>query len=193
MALYRVEANMAKGGKTVVDGANVAIVSAEDVANAKLVAAAANPGISDAAWAAGTVAEIVAPTTGLEGFRLRLQLKNTTTNAIAAAVTVTGAAAADMDALGALAETALNATALIGNASYTAGTNVLIVAAVADGLGDHKLYAELLPPLTWDDPNVAQTAFISTIVDEGIAGADVTVLFVDAATPGQIAAYNQGH
>ena len=196
MALYRVEADLTDCGLSQLNGVNAVLVSAEDATEAKSVAAAATkPGVATAAWANATVTEITAPTTGLEGFRLRIWVLDPSDDSVVAYTESTGAAAADMDALGALAQTALNATASITGALYTAGTNTLVIAAGTgtDDLGDHKVLVKLLPPTSWALPDVELPGHIGTITDEGVSTADLSVVFNDIATPGLIASYNQLH
>ena len=172
----------ASGGRTMPAGADSVLVYAEDATAAKELAAARFTG--DGAWA-GATATALAAGADLEGYRLRCRIRDTN-GAIVEDVTVTGAASDTLDLIGTAMATALNATASIANASYTGGTNVLIVAEGAtDALGDHTLEVEFLPPVddVWDDPSVPLTGFVGAITHEGAGSADLDVTLVDAAIP----------
>ena len=86
-----------------------------------------------------------------------------------------------MDEIGAKLVTALNATVSIAAAAYAA--NVLTVAAVGDGLGDHTLTMKVEPPIINDaggerkSGNEVMPGFVGAIVHEGIAAAVLTVDF----------------
>jgi len=166
----------AKG--TLVEGKDKCIVSAETAAEALLAAKAYMHLPSDAAWAAAT-ATALAHVTDLEGWRARITVS--TGGAAVETVTVTAASGDDFDDIGADLVTALNATDTIGNASYS--TPNLTIAAIADGIGDHAVTVQFLPPVTWDDPTVVFGSLFGTVVDEGIAAAALTVVLNDVVAP----------
>jgi hypothetical protein len=60
----------------------------------------------------------------------------------------------------------------IGQALYTSGTDTLTAATIADGIGDHVLVVEAFPP----GGAAPVPQLVSTIVDEGIAAAVLTVV-----------------
>lgn len=60
-------------------------------------------------------------------------------------------------------------------ASYNTGTNVLTVAAIADGIGDHTLVVEAKLP----NADAPLSDLVGTIVDKGIAAAVLTVVLED--------------
>ena len=95
-----------------------------------------------------------------------------------AASTLTGGqdAFGGFDSIGAAAVVAIEA---VGGAdltpSYNASTNVLTVAAIADDIGDHRLVVDLYDASKNEAVNIP--GLLGTIVDEGIAGAVLTVAF----------------
>lgn len=152
-----------------VEGSLNAAVFAEDVASARLAAASLfhdkgegtlNP-YWEKLWATATVTEIVAG--DLEGAVLRVRV-----NADPPIdYSVVGAAAATIDSICALMVTALNGDAQIAGSAYSAG-NLLTVSDIADALGDLVLTVDF----TLDG---ADLGFVGAIVDQGIAGAVLTV------------------
>lgn len=80
-----------------------------------------------------------------------------------------------IEALAAKAVDALNAHSLIAAAAFNFSTNVLTIAAAGDGLGDKTVEVEVLPPATAFPGAVAVPGFASSIVDNGSAGAALTV------------------
>ena len=172
---------------TLPQGADKMIVFAEDAADAKAFAKAQFTGDSNAAWDGATVTEIAAAA-DLEGFRLRIVIADADP---VVDVTVTGASSATVDAIGALMETALNATSGISGAAYTAGTNTLVIAAGSgtDDLGDLTVTVEFLAPSTVAGADAAPIpGFVGTITDGGSATDDLSVVLVDAANPAFYAA-----
>lgn len=150
---------------------------AEDAADAKALAKAQYAGAaSDAAWDAST-ATLAAAGADLEGWRLRIKIYGGTVDET---FTVAGAAAATVDDIGDLMVIALNANANIANAAYA--TPDLTIASIADGIGDHAVNAYWLPPVggDWEDESVSIPGFLGAIVDEGIAGAALTLALVPA-------------
>lgn len=167
------------------EGKKNVVVFAEDVASAKEAAAMAwdsyGPNGVQGQWgplfAAGTATEIVAG--DLEDAVLRVQINDATTPID---YSVTGAAAATIDSICALMVTALNGDAAIAGAAYSGG-NLLTCAAIGDSLGDNTLTVTL----TQNGVNLSQ--FIGAIVDEGIAGAVLTVqMATDAIALPKVAA-----
>ena len=170
------------------DGVDTVAVYAESAAEALVLVKSRytkhGSGPSDAAWA------LVTPTLGaaaadMEGWRFRIKVGTVVD------CTVTGAAAATLDDIADLMVIALNATAPIANAAYA--TPNLTISSIADNIGNLAVTAWLLPPLAdadFEDPTNSFTGFLSTIVDEGIAGAALTIALLPAvAVPHFIGAY----
>jgi len=155
------------------------IVVAESSADAKQVAKAYMGLPSDAAWAAATVTEITEGT-DLADWRARVTVKDTG-GVIVEQVTVTGVTVADFDSIAALLVTALNATSSIAGAAYS--TPNLTIAETTDTLGDHTVEVAMLPPITWDDPEIAIAGLFGTITHEGVAGAALAVVMLDTKLP----------
>jgi hypothetical protein len=87
-------------------------------------------------------------------------------------VTSEGGGAGDIDALGLDVAAAINAdSGLIAAAAFNSSSNVLTVAGAGDGIGDHTVTFELIPP----GCSGGITAPVGTITDEGVAGAALTV------------------
>jgi len=120
----------------------------------------------------------------LIGWRFRISI-NDPDGSLVEEVTLTGAGTSydTLDEIGTQLAVLLNATTSIANAAYNATTQVLTCADIADGLGDHTLTVEVLPPPRTNSAgdvlsdDVAQPGFIVAIVHEGIAGAVLTVEF----------------
>lgn len=172
-------------GKTFMDGADAMIVSAADSANA-LIAANSRYG-GDPDWATATVTTLADVASNaanaLVGWTFRCIVTTTATGVIVADVTVTGDATNDtLDEIGTLLATGLNATS-INNASYTAASQVLIVATGAgDVLGDRHVRMEIFPPAVTQpggqmNKPVHHSGFVAGIVHQGAAGADLSVTF----------------
>lgn len=159
--------------------ADALVISAADSANALAMAKAIFGEDSNAAWADATVttlADVAANAPGLAGWRLRVKILNSTPPVD---VTVTGTGTDDtIDEIGTLMAAALVALALpVLTATYTAGTQVLQIAAIGDNLGDKKVEVEWYPPTTISDDPVPIPGLVSSIVDEGIAAAVLTATF----------------
>ena len=161
------------------EGHDQLIVVAESSADAKQVAKAYMGLPSDAAWAASTVTEITEGT-DLADWRARITVKDTG-GVIVEQVTVTGVTVADFDSIAALLVTALNATSSIAGATYT--TPNLTIAETTDTLGDHTVEVAMLPPITWDDPEIVIAGLFGTITHEGSAGAALAVVMLDTKLP----------
>jgi hypothetical protein len=160
-------------GKTLRDNTNMVVVHAEDAAQAKEAAAALYGG--DAPWSEATATAIAAGDYSGWTVRVRLYDPDDTVPLVPVVdVSVLGDATTNtIDEVAAALVTALNATTPISNAAYNSTTQVLTVAAIADGLGDHILQVEFTHP----DFAGSIDSLFTTVVDEGIAGADVTVTF----------------
>lgn len=160
-----------ESGQTHKDGANAVVVFANSADDAKAMARAQYSGDSNASWDGATVVELVAGA-DLEGYRLRVAVLDITP---VIDVTVVGEAADTIDDIAALAVIALNGTA-IDASSYDAGTNILTIAAIADNIGDKTAFVEFLPPVSMPGADKAPIPdFVGAIVDQGIAGAVLTV------------------
>lgn len=118
------------------------------------------------------------------GWRFRITICNTA-GVLVHEVTLTGVATSldTLDEIGTALAVLLNATA-IDNAAYDTNTQVLTCASIADGIGDHTLVVEVLPPVrtnavTGDilSEDVAQPGWVTAQTHEGIAGAVLTVTF----------------
>lgn len=147
------------------------VVEADDAATAKAYAEAVHPG----PWGAVTPVTVETAAATLEGWVCRVRVGPDPTGGPglpdAVDVSVTGGVGDDWDEIAADLVIALNATSLISNASYLSPT--LTVAAIADGIGDHSIRVEMTPPSGLKE--VPQ--LVGTIVDGGIAAADLTVAF----------------
>lgn len=172
MAFWIVETDPAVGGKSTVNGTKVQIVEADDAATARSLASGVQE--SDSTWSDATALDTSGESAAdYTGYSYRVVVAEATAGGtVKADVTHVGIAADDVDDIGAALVILLNATADIANASYAA--NVLTAAAIADGLGDHKLTVTATPPGAF----APVPELIGAIVDEGIAAAVLT-----AATP----------
>jgi len=153
----------------------MAVVFAADAADARAMASSKYGQDGDPQWVNSTVTQVAADA-DLENWRMRCQVAAPAGEANVADVTVVGLASADMDDLGALLQTALNATASIAGALYTSATQVLIVAVGSGGddLGDHTVVLELLPPAAEHTGAVAVPGGVVSITHEGVSTADLT-------------------
>ncbi|MCK9569020.1 hypothetical protein M0R72_08770 [Candidatus Pacearchaeota archaeon] len=173
------------------DRVNVLVVWAEDATDAKALAKAYRTGDSDAAWAAATVTQIAAGT-NFADWRLRVVIVDPTTLAVVGDVTVTGAAAATVDTIGTAMAAALIAADIgCDNAAYDTNTNILTISSIADGLGDHIVTVEFLPPVTWGGYDVPIPSFVGDITDEGVAAAALTVVLNANDVPNIAGAYQK--
>lgn len=153
-----------------VDNVTAVAVMALDAAQAKAMANTHSAVDTPAAWSNATVTEIAATVTDWIDWEFRVILNDVadTDDAPVVNVAVVGDATTNtIDEIGAALVVLLNATTPIANASYA--SNVLTVAAIGDGLGDHALTFEVRAPSGDLVPGV-----IGAIVDEGIAGAVIT-------------------
>lgn len=170
--------------------ANQAVVTAANATDAKAIARQRFSGVADEAWDAATptlLAAVLSSTaSALVGWTFKVTI-STPAGAILEEVSFTADATDDqLDEIGAALVVLLTATASITLAAYAA--NVLTVAEIADGIGDHKLDMLVTPPVILDgngdqenQDSVNIPGFVGTIVDEGIAAAVLTVAFaIDA-------------
>lgn len=172
MPAYLVTLDLTKGGRNLVAGANAMVVFAASATAAKQAAAAKFDG-EGAAWIDdGTATEIAAASTWI-GWTFVVTLSG----GISVSLTATGSGQDTIDEIAAALVVLLNATAING-AAYNSTTQVLTVAAAADGLGAQRLTVQIIPP----DGKSSVDSLVGTIVDEGSAAADVTVVLpADAA------------
>jgi len=134
---------------------------------------------SDGLWDVSAT-QIPLDASNLLGFRMRIIVSDPATGDVVVDLTGT-AAGVQMDGFAAAAVILLNNTTIINAASYNVTSDVLTVAGVADNLGDHNLVVEIFPPLVSSEQNVAVPSFVTTIVDEGIAGAVLTAQLAGGA------------
>ena len=155
------------------------IVSAESSAEAILAAKAVLHMPSDAAWASATPVAL-AQVTDLVGWRAKCSIYDTAGDLVES-VTVTAVATDDFDDIGNDLVTALNLTTSIAGAAYA--TPALTIAETTDGIGDHTVVFEFLPPITWDDPSITFPAMYDTLVHEGAGGAALSISLNDVVAP----------
>lgn len=158
-----------------INGANAMVVWAEDATAARQVAASYYDGDANALWtdSTTTATAIVADADSWENFAVNILVAHPTTRAIVADVTYSGTAANDtIDEIAAQLVILLNAT-VIDNASYDNATNILTVAAIADGIGDHVVTAKVYRKV--DARKQAIPHLIGAITDEGVAAAALTI------------------
>jgi hypothetical protein len=165
------------------DGVNTMVVIAENAADAKLLAQASIDGDSNGAWAASTATEIASLIAAdVEGWTLTVVISNLTIPAypvVEYEVSVVGAAANTFNDLG----TAMAAALVVEGLHSSYATPKLTVSTIGDAIGDRDLKVYMYSP----DGAVAMTAHVSTIKDEGIAGATLEVDLVPARTIATVA------
>ena len=162
-------------------GLRSVILVADDETDAKAVAKAAIAGDTNTDWDTAAVTDLGATAgTTLEGWRLNVKV-DTPLDVEVYNETVTGGVGDVLDDLAADMVTALETA---GGASLTPSysTPDLTIAAIADGIGDHKVYVTVMPPATWEDADIAIPSFVGAITDEGIAGAVLAVALGTAAS-----------
>ena len=184
------------------NGTGSMIASAETGNDARNICKSQFTGFaSDAAWESAVVTQLTDTAANaanaLVDWVFRILVENPSDNSLIADVSVTGDATNDtLDEIGTALATALNGTASIANAAYTAGTQELIVAAgVGDALGNMRVTVEVTPPVVTDSNNVQTNdpkhiaGFIGSVVDEGLSNANLTVIFAgDAVVVPQVLA-----
>ena len=140
-----------------------------------------------------TAATVTAITEGtdLAGWRCKISIYDTVA-ALVESVTVTAVTVGDFDSIGALLVTALNLTTSIAGAAYA--TPALTIAETTDGIGDHTVVIEFLPPITgWDDKTISLPSFWDTLVHEGAGGAALSVSLNDVVLPAVKYQIGSGH
>ncbi|MCK9569021.1 hypothetical protein M0R72_08775 [Candidatus Pacearchaeota archaeon] len=160
-------------------GLKMAVVVAEEEADAKATAKAAIVGDTNTDWDTAVVTELTAAAgADMEGWRLNVKV-DTPLDVEVYNVTAVGEAA---DTLDDLADAVVVLLEAAGGAALTPSyaTPNLTIAEIADNIGDHKVYVTVMPPATWPDPDIAIPGFVGAIVDEGIAGAVLTAALVPA-------------
>jgi len=188
MPSYRVEISPSLPGMTLKNGHNVMIVEANSSADAKQLVLGHHTGPGEGGWADATVTEItvgtdLSPVTNPDdGEVLEYVLTVIVTGGTVSETFVHTAVAADtyadcFDAMVVL----LNANATIANAAFAA--NLLTVSSIADGIGDHAVTASF----TYGGEAIA--SFLGAIVDEGIAGAVLTIATSTGVVAPTIVAY----
>lgn len=177
MPAYLVQRSAEVSGVTTIGGVNAMVVFAPDATTAKELADKHRGG--DSRWNQSdvTVTEIAAPT--WDGWTFRVQV---TSLDPPVDVEVTG----DDDALDTVAEiaaalvTALNATAAIAGASWSAPTLTIASGAGGDDLGDQTVEVTVTPPTGTG----AIANLVGTVTHEGAATDPLSVVLpTDAAVP----------
>ena len=178
MPAYLVTLDLTKSGYTTKERATAMVVFAADATTALQMASAHFDGDGQQWVTNGTATAIVAASNWI-GWTFRITLVEVGGAAVRqVSLTSSGASNDTIDEIGAALVVLLNAVSGIANAAYNSTTNVLTVAGAADGLGDHRLLVEIIPP----GKSEAIAALVGTVVDEGSAGDAVTVaLPADAA------------
>lgn len=169
-----------------IGGADTMIVVATDATEARLVAKAMDGRDNDAMWANADVTQIAAATDWATPtlWNFKITLSGGITVTVQSSLTNN-----TVDEIAALLVTALNATA-INAAAYNSSTNVLKVAAIADGIGDQTFTAVAWPELSTFTAGVNVGSFFGAHVEGGIAAADLTVqLIADAGEVPNVAAF----
>lgn len=179
MALYYV--TVAGGGQR---RASAMIVSAADAADAKVIAGVQYIGNSGG-WSNATatlLADVASSADdALVGWVFEVTIL-TPAGAVLEQVSATGTATDDtIDKIAALLVIAIDATDSVTASDYTG--QLLTVAEIADGIGDHTLTVTVKPPVVNDASGQQQNqpaaipGYIDTIVHEGVAAAVLTVEF----------------
>lgn len=168
-----------KGGMTLKGGNDSVIVWADDATQAKSLASGLmSNDVPQAAWTAATATALVV-NTELEGWTFTINLVDPITPFTEISVSYTATNGQVVDDVGAGLATALNAT-VINGATYTSGTNTLLVVAIADGMGDWAIDLRVTPPSTAtgtsligsEDSGANISGFFGAITAAGVAGAD---------------------
>ena len=165
----------AEPGFTLLGGGNAVVVSAEDAADARIMAAFATE-VDAANWAAAAVTTLGAAANML-GLSLRITI-STPAGGVSFDETYVGVGTDDLDDMG-------DGMALLLNvpftATYTTATQTFILATGTgtDDLGDNIVQVGFFPPgvptvMTGEISGVI--GFVATVTDEGAANADLTVV-----------------
>lgn len=189
MAIFTVQLPSVPGPATRTNRAGLIVVAAPSVASAREIARAKFGGDTDA-WSdtSATVTQLIEPTNlsanALLGWRFTIRISGVASLATGPVI-VTGDATNDtLDEVGTALAVALNALPEIAGAVYTAATQTLTVAAIADNLGDRTVVMGIFPPIELGggqqlNADVHQAAgYVSSITHQGIVAAALTVVFV---------------
>lgn len=170
MPAYLVTLDASRSGRTLKNGCNAMVVFAADGTAAK-EACHAKFDADGSQWnsAEATATEIVAGA-DFNGWTLAVDIYGPDTNCTVSVVGTSGNNT--IDEVAALMVTALNARSDIAGAAYDVETQILTVAAIADGIGDHNIAVRLTPPNGYG----SVASLLGTIVDNGVAGAVLTVV-----------------
>jgi hypothetical protein len=163
------------------------VVSANTVTEARDLCKAQYQGdASDGAWGEATVttlADVVASASAsLLGWRFKIILRDSA-GAFVEKYEYTGVTTDDLDDMGDGLVVALLAGTTSLTSAYTAGSQLLDIAIIDDGVGDHTVEFYAYPPVVTDAQGVTISqevnvdAFMSSQVHEGIAGAVLTITF----------------
>jgi hypothetical protein len=151
-------------------------ISAGSTADALAMAESMFSGDLDARWVAATSSETEAAA-DMEDWTMTVTVTSPA-GVVLYDETITAVATDTLAEMAADMVTALEAS---GGASltpsYDSGTGILTIATIGDGIGDSVLTCSVYPPL--ENPH-AIPGFVSTIVDEGVAGAVLTALLLPA-------------
>jgi len=181
MTSFLVKLSDSAPSKVLENGSNAVVVEAEDAADAKIMAEFASK-IDGADWAGADVTTIAAPSDML-GWKVRVVVIDPAAAADVAPLgdfTYTGIASDVLDDMGTALAALVNAAAAF-TSIYTTATQLLQVAAIGDGIGDHLVLIGFFPPgadttlLSGEIGGVA--GFVASVVDEGIAAAVLTATF----------------
>ena len=157
-------------GITLKNGVATCVVTAENATDARAICESVH-GDGAANWTDSSVtASTVSQTTvgdAMAGWRMLIEIVDTDFE-----VEITAGVGEDLDQMATEAAAALVAAG-IATAAYNATTNVLTVAGAAANLGDKTLSVKLFPPNGY----APVSGLISSITDEGVAGAALTVTF----------------
>lgn len=175
-----------KGGMTLRNGNDSAIVWAEDATQAKSLASAAMAGdVPAAAWTGATATALVTGTE-LEGWVFSITLTDPADGTVISA-SYTGANSSNIDTVGAALVTALNASAING-AAYNSTSNVLTIVETTDGMGDWDIQCKATPPssvtstslIGFGETSESVSGFFTSLTAVGSAGDARTVTLVAA-------------
>ncbi len=166
-------------GFTLEQGKNAVIVSANNAADARIMARrVSNVDVAD--WANATVTTLAAASDML-GWRFRCQII-TPAGVVLNDITYTGIASDTLDDMGAGLAALFNVPY---TASYNATTQVIILAtgAAVDDLGDHEVRVGMFPPQSTSDNDDLRlnteingvAGAVASVTDQGVASANLEV------------------
>lgn len=180
MTAYLVRLDPKTSGMTSIDGMRAVVVEAGNSTIAKQmagIAAYADPEAFLADTGIDDASEVILGDTDWEGWTFMVTIHSGFGAGDDEPFTVThvGAAGEDTDDVGAALVALLNANDDIASAAYNSTGEILTAAGSADGFGDQKLSLRVIPP----GETVSVSSLVGTIVDEGVAAADLTVVLPD--------------